>query len=112
MTQETGPGKPGDSTGAATKLGLGLVLVGMLSEGAHLLPVQYNCLIAVFGLALIAIAYGSGASLRSRKIVITGVAAVAIALFVSVERLRCEALAHCSCPQAAVLEGWERVLPA
>lgn len=57
-------------------------------------------MIVSLGLALIVVAYGAGGVIRSGRTVITGIAAIAITLFVSVEHLRCAQAERCSCTQA------------
>lgn len=65
-------------------------------------------MIVGLGLALIAGAFGAAALIRTRKFVVTAVAAIAITLFVSVENLRCENGASCSCTQASIAAATDR----
>lgn len=84
-------------------MGLALLLVALSSQMGHWMPVAINSMIVSLGLALIAAAFGAGGVIRSGRTVITGIAAIAITLFVSVEHLRCE--------QASVAALPDRVLP-
>jgi hypothetical protein len=90
-----GPGDPNGST-----MGLALLLVGLCSEIAHWMPLSINMMIVCLGLALIAGAFGAAALIKTPKFVVTGVAALAMMLFVSVQNLQCEDAA-CSCSGAA-----------
>lgn len=103
------PDGPGDPNGPT--MGFALVLVALSSQVGHWMPVAINSMIVSLGLALIAGAFGSAGIIRSKRIVITGTAAVAIALFVSVEHLRCDDGGQCSCTQASALAVADRVLP-
>lgn len=103
------PDEPGDSNG--TTMGFILLLVGLASHMGHWMPVAIASMTMCLGLALISGAFGSAGVIKARKFVVTGTAAIAIALFVSVEHLRCEPAATCSCTLDSVAALTDRVLP-
>ena len=95
LIRPEGPGDPNGST-----MGLALLLVALVSQIEHWMPTAINTMIVSLGLALIAGAFGAAALIRTRKFVVTGVAAIAIVLFVSVQNLRCDDAVPCSCGRA------------
>lgn len=99
----------GDPNGAT--MGFALLLVALCSQVAQWMPVAINSMIVSLGLALIAAAFGAAGVIRSGRIVITGIAVIALTLFVSVEHLRYERAERCSCTQASVPALLDPVAP-
>lgn len=110
MSESNHSGDPRGPNESAIKTGAVLMLVGMVSRVASLLPPQVNSLVVCVGLAIIVVAFGAAGVIRSKTIVVRGAAGIAIALFMSVEYLRCDGAAPCDCAQASVFALWERVL--
>jgi hypothetical protein len=111
MNETNNSSDPQGPNQSAIKTGAVLMLVGMVSRVAGLLPPEINSLVICVGLAIIVVAFGAAGVIRSRTVVVRGAAGIAIALFVSVEYLRCDEAAPCDCAQAPIFALWDRVLP-